>query len=186
MDSFKNVLTKRQEERHAEIVFDEIMSILLTKDISEKHKISELVKLEQCNFILKIEARLSIFFQFLHDNFNSNCTDIYKAQLILTGTTVIVFLEGTAAFPKVAFNFINFILLDLIKNTRNYQNAYLRKIACQSLEELEINVPGLLLPILGIKNDLLTAIGLVLNETEERENTTEIPHFNRKLEIKSK
>lgn len=72
-------------------------------------------------------------------------------------------------------DFINNILVQLIHNTNNQTNVFLRQIACQCLEELETEYPGLLFSLMGKKTiEMLKIKDANLNNTSIKDNISQV------------
>ena len=123
------------------------------------------------------------------DALNSN---IFKGQILMTSTTILILTNSKDEFPNIFLNFINNVLIEHIKNTNNYANIYLRQISCQCLEELENEYPGLLFTLLGKKSlDYLNVKesfndNKSISTSKSTKNKNELPVFDKKLDLESR
>ena len=130
---------------------------LLTSENTESIKINTLILLEQEYTIIDDKTKTTAIFKLLDNLYStdSSSTPLLKGQILLTTTTLLILLNTKDKHIHIFTNFINNILLELIKNTNNHSNAYLRETACKCLEELENEYPGILFSMLGKKTLLL-------------------------------
>lgn len=130
---------------------------LLTSENTESIKINTLILLEQEYTIIDDKTKTTAIFKLLDNLYgtDSSSTPLLKGQILLTTTTLLILLNTKDKHIHIFTNFINNILLELIKNTNNHSNAYLRETACKCLEELENEYPGILFSVLGKKTLLL-------------------------------
>lgn len=122
---------------------------------------------------------------------NSN---IFKGQILITTTTILILLNAKEEFPQLFYNFVDNILIEHIKNTNNYLNIYIRQISCQCLEELETEYPGMLFSLMGKKTIDILEIKENNKDDEKsvrsrktmRSSANEIPSIdNKKIELES-
>jgi hypothetical protein len=117
---------------------------------------------------------------------------IFKGQILMTSTTILILTNAKDDLTNIFLNFINNILIDLIKKTNDHEKIYLRQIACQCLEELEIEYPGLLFSLLGKKCLDFLCVKESFNDTKSITTTktskskSEFPVFDKKLDRESK
>lgn len=122
------------------------------------------------------------------DALNSN---IFKGQILMTSTTILILTNAKDEIPNIFLNFINNVLIEHIKNTNNYANIYLRQISCQCLEELENEYPGLLFNLLGKKSLDYLNVKETFNDnksittSKSTKAKNELPVFDKKLDLES-
>lgn len=168
---------------------------------TEKHdteKIKILVLIENESFNLKEKQKLFHLIRTLENYLNdTDClnSNIFKGQILITITTVLIITNCKNDHPLMFLNFVNNILIEHIKNTNNYNNVYLREICCKCLEELENEYPGLLFNLLGKKSlDMLENKDNYGGETKSianysmisMKNKKEIPVYDKKIDLESK
>jgi hypothetical protein len=122
-------------------------------------------------------------------------SNLLKGQVLMSMTTIIIVINAKEEFTNIFLNFINNILIELIKNTNNYINIYLRQIACYCLEELETEYPCILFSLMGRKTIDLLEIGGLYDIDEKasqkskftgRTNASKVPELDKKVELGSK
>lgn len=179
--------------------FSHLIEALGTEKL-DTDKIKTLILIEKEALLLKDKKKLFSFFQILTNFLNdTDClnSNIFKGQILMTATTVLILTNCKEEVPQIFLSFINNILVEHLKNTNNYSNIYLRQICCQCLEELENEYPGLLFNLMGQK-----AIDTILNKTPSPILTTSnesktllsskgkpiinIPVPNKKIKLESK
>lgn len=113
----------------------------------------------------------------------------------MTATTLLILINGKDELSNIFFNFVDNILIELIKNTNNYTNIYLRQISCLCLDELEKEYPGLLFSLMGKK--VLDIVDLKENPMDDgkvestrsvksyKTNKSNIPVIDNKIELES-
>ena len=110
----------------------------------------------------------------------------------MTATTILILTNAKEEHPNLFLNFTNNVLIEHIKNTNNYANIYLRQIACQCLEEIEIEYPGLLFSLLGKKSIDYLSVKEIFNDNKSTntqktgKTKNELPVFDKKLDLESK
>ena len=114
----------------------------------------------------------------------------------MTATVLLILMNAKEELSNIFFNFVDNILIELIKNTNNYTNIYLRQISCLCLDELETEYPGLLFSLMGRKT--LDIVDLKIStkddnksesskslKTSKISNKNEMPVFDKKIELES-
>ena len=130
---------------------------VLTSDKPETDKNKSLILLEQDFQIVQDKGKIYNLFKVFEECFNQtefSCTPILKGQILMTGTTLLILLNAKEEHNLIFVSFINNILIEHIKNTNNVSNLYLRQVACQCLEEIENEYPGILFSLMGRKSVL--------------------------------
>jgi hypothetical protein len=138
--------------------------------------------------------KLFRIFEDLLGDTDSN-SNILKGQTLMTATTILMLIDSKDEYPTIFMNFVDNILIEFIKNTNNYANIYLRQVACQCLEELENEYPGLLFALMGKRTIDLLEIGdfkdddkskLSKSKKSSKTNRNEMPVYDKKIELESK
>ncbi len=111
----------------------------------------------------------------------------------MTATSLLILINAKEELSNIFFNFVDNILIELIKNTNNYTNIYLRQIACLCLDELEKEYPGLLFSLMGKK--VLDIVDLKDSPKDDnarmdinrsiKSSKSHIPVIDNKLELES-
>jgi hypothetical protein len=169
----------------------------LCNDKQDTDKIRALIMLEQEIHKIKDKNRLYNIFRIFENILNdTDCinSNVLKGQILMSMTTILIIINAKDEFTNIFLNFVDFILIEHIKNTNNYSNIYLRQIACQCLEELETEYPGLLFNLMGKKTIELLDIR-EFSEIDEkvseksrktvRTNKSAIPVFDKRIELES-
>lgn len=113
----------------------------------------------------------------------------------MSATTLLILINAKEDLSNIFFNFVDNILIELMKNTNNYSNIYLRQISCLCLDELEKEYPGLLFSLMGKK--VLDIVDLKDSSRDENKseisksvkssktNKSNIPVIDNKIELES-
>jgi len=114
----------------------------------------------------------------------------------MTATSLLILINAKDDLSNIFFNYVDNILIELIKNTNNFTNIYLRQISCLCLDELEKEYPGLLFSLMGKK--VLDIVDLKENPRDDEKmetsksaksyktNKSNIPVIDNKIELESK
>ena len=162
---------KKNKNNKYNSMFSYIIEVL-TSDKPETDKNKSLILLEQDFQIVQDKGKIYNLFKVFEECFNQtefSCTPILKGQILMTGTTLLILLNAKEEHNLIFVSFINNILIEHIKNTNNVSNLYLRQVACQCLEEIENEYPGILFSLMGRRTlEIFENYSLNGNNTENK------------------
>lgn len=113
----------------------------------------------------------------------------------MTSTAILILINAKEEFSNIFINFVDNILIEHIKNTNNYSNIFIRQVACQCLEELETEYPGVLFSLMGKKTiDLLDIKEYSKDDNKSisakskrslKSTRSEVPVYDKRIELES-